>query len=78
MYASCSFIATVIVNTQLQTESTRADRLQNELEHMTAQNRGLEKINLQLKVSNQICIFMESMTSENSYQHEVVAEILFC
>ena len=51
---SCSFIATIIVNIQLQMESTRADRLQNELEHMTAQNREMERMNAQLSISNQV------------------------
>ena len=35
-------------------ESTRAERLQNELEHLTVQNRELERINAQLKSANQV------------------------
>ena len=37
-------------------ESTRADRLQNELEHMTVHNRELVRLNAQLKVSYQVGI----------------------
>ena len=35
-------------------ETNRADRLQNEIEHMTAQNRELERTIAQLKHSNQV------------------------
>ena len=52
-----------------QMEQTRANRLEQEIEQLIVQYRELEKMNIQLKMSNQVCTIWHSscvLTEENT------------